>query len=175
MRRNLTTQKAHDVPAAKTPQGMVGQVRVDLRQRLGLMEKHIARVFALRPAPEVLQSHRPADLRRARMDLPYQCGQRLLPPQLYLSRQQLLSPCQVLHPNHCVLPLDESDSFFLQLPGEPMPSIQTEVDLEGKPALKSYVHEAKLLVLKIKVVVQALAGPQFQPKVATLRILLEGE
>src|SRR6266581_1834681 len=92
------------------------------------------------------------------------------PVTLELSARQSLGFDHVFDPSETVLPLDVVNPRLVELAGEPMSAVDTNVDSKGEPGLQAQVRQTELLVQKIKVVVQALARFQTQHQLLLLAV-----
>ena len=155
-------QKAHDIGAGKAGDGVPDQGWVDGAQGLGALEHHIRGVFALLGCPVVLESQRPAYLRRQRMVLPEDSIQLIGPIQVQLPVHQPLRSGEVADPGKTVLFLGVVHLVTIHLPAQPFPAIEADLNLEGKPALQAQMHEAKLRMQMVEIEVLALAAFQLE-------------
>src|SRR5207247_3412815 len=77
---------------------------------------------------------------------------------------QLLRPPVIVDPTEAVVVPPVADSRLIHLPRQPLPSVQTDLNGEGKPSLDACVHESELRVHPVVIKEQALArfAGQFQ-------------
>ena len=47
-------------------------------------------------------------------------------------------------------------TFFFKSPAQPFPTVETHLNMVGEPSLQTYVHEAELAVIKVKIQMLAL-------------------
>ncbi len=64
---------------------------------------------------------------------------------------EFLSSGQILDPKKCVLPFAIADSVLLQFPGEPLMSVDVNLDLQRKPCLQPDMHQPEIAMDKIKI------------------------
>jgi hypothetical protein len=81
----------------------------------------------------------------------------LAPGPAYESLANPAGCAQVVDVDEGVVVAHIADALLAQLPGEPFPSVDVDLNLEGEPALKSHVHEAQLGVDQVEIEVEALS------------------
>ena len=57
------------------------------------------------------------------------------PLHFQLPVHQFLRPLIVFYPDEAVALLHVLEAFFIHLPGQPLPPVQSDLDIEGKPGL----------------------------------------
>ena len=82
------------------------------------------------------------------------------PPTTREARAQPLRHSEVIDAQERVFVAEVADAPLVELPRQPFPPVQIDLNLEGKPALEPYVHEPELGVDQVEVEVEAppLAG-----------------
>ena len=85
-------------------------------------------------------------------------------------------PGQIFYPGETIAPLLKGDPFLGQLPGEPLPAVETHLDGQGEPGLQPGAHKTELRVQEIVVEVQTLAavGPDQEPFGFPVAVNLKG-
>ena len=85
------------------------------------------------------------------------------PVTLKLAIQKFLGLHKVLHPNKAVVALTISNPGLIHLAGQPLTTIQTDIDRERKPGLYAHVHQSKFGMLIIMIEMRAFGVLQNQP------------
>src|SRR5579862_9946159 len=75
---------------------------------------------------------------------------------------QFLRASRIGNPRETVVAFAEPDALTLQTHGQPLASIDADVQVEWKPRLQPRVNQTQPRMLEIMVVVQALARDQMQ-------------
>src|SRR5438034_526942 len=72
--------------------------------------------------------------------------------------RELLRSRQVLDPKKRIFPLGIADSVLLQFPGEPLMSVDVNLNLQWKPRLQLDMHQSEITIDEIEIQEQALAA-----------------
>ena len=85
---------------------------------------------------------------------------------------QALCELGVLQPREAVVGALERRAPAGEFPGQPLPTVDADLDVEREPRLDAGVHEAEVRVQEVLVEVQALARDQSEPAGGTVRRLV---
>ena len=119
------------------------------------LEQNVGRVLALSRDPVV--GHRFQKVRHEWINLIGVAIEQTGPIQRTKAVGEFLSSGQILDPKKCVLPFAIADSVLLQFPGEPLVSVDINLDLERKPCLQPDMHQPEIAMDKIEIEEQTLA------------------
>jgi len=92
-----------------------------------------------------------------------------------LKIHQLLGLSGILKPSEAVVTPFVRQTVSIHLTGKPLPTIDADLDTEGKPRLNASIHEAKDGVCEVVVKMQTLALTmnQFQPLHLSISKIIE--
>ncbi len=135
---------------------MPDQQRHQPLQEVRFAEHNVGRPFRLIAGPVVAGIIPAENAFVFRIQLRGEAIQQFRPVHFHLPVHQFLRPLIVLQPEKAVPLLYVLHSFPAHLPGQPFPSVQPHLDVEGKPGLDTGVHPAHFGVDLI--LVQHVAG-----------------
>src|SRR6266700_4519208 len=172
-RRKASAQIAHHVLAAQGGQGVVQQPRVEVPERRGTSEDHIRGPLALVGGPVIVGLEGTEDRFVRRVQLSGALVQPARPLYSQLRIQQSLRVGPVFHPGKAVVLPHKLQARGRHLPGQPLPSVQADLDGEGKPSLNARVHETPAGMNRVVVKKQAFSPTLHQVQLLRLPIAVD--
>src|SRR6266487_2694646 len=172
-RRKASAQIAHHVLAAQGGQGVVQQPRVEVPERRGTSEDHIRGPLALVGGPVIAGLEGTEDRFVRRVQLSGDLVQPARPLYSQLRIQQSLRVGPVFHPGKAVVLPHKLQARGRHLPGQPLPSVQADLDGEGKPSLNARVHETPAGMNRVVVKKQAFSPTLRQVQLLRLAIAVD--
>src|ERR1700757_855411 len=149
--RHPSTKKAHDIGTGKRANAVLNEARVKGRKGFGVSKSDVSGIFTRRSAPIVLLVNGRTDLAVQGMDSIQNRAEHFGPVGLQLSIGQLLGFLPIINRNKTVFPPTITDPSSIQLLGQPLPTIETEINAKREPTLHPRMHEAENRMQKVVV------------------------
>src|SRR5580698_217984 len=139
-RIDLLAEVSHHVGTGKAEYAMPHQQRHQPSEKAGLSEHHVGSPRGLVAGPVIIGLVVLEEAFVQRIQLSAKAVQQIGPVDLQLLLHQFLRLCVVLDPDKAVALLTVLQSFPVHLTGQPLPSIQTDRNVERKTGLDARIH-----------------------------------
>src|SRR5450759_707082 len=166
----LASQKPQNVSGAPAQGCVFHQLGVQPPQDVSILKQHIGGVFGLLHTPAV--PHTPEQILKQRIDLKRQTLQKTAPVQTGEAGCQPIGSWPVSDSRECVLDLAEADAPLSHAAGQPLVSVEIDLDREREPGLQPNVDQPEDRIHKIKVQTQTfrLIADQMRTVLAELQL-----
>ncbi len=153
---NFTAQKTQHVFSMKVFDGVFDQRWINIGQYLPLTKQNVSGILSLTDGPIVASQHeRPFPVQPG-VDASRQRIEKWFPVTFHQLIAEPLRPRKVSNRRKAVVSLCITDACLQHLPRQIFPSVKANLNRQWQPGLQSYVHQAKLVIEKIKIEMLAL-------------------
>ncbi len=172
---NLSPQEPQHIGTVQAEHSVTNQSGIQPGQIVRRAKHQIGGPLALIDRPVIIHRKAGGNLPVRRMHAAAKRIQQSRPVLRQLIVQQTLSPPHVLDPGEAIVPPHITDAGPVQFAGQPLPTVEHDVNREWEPGLQPHMQQSQLPMPEVEVVMQTLPLAQMQPQSLQARVPADRE